>query len=635
MMNNMANELNRAQQEAVEHRGSPLLILAGAGSGKTKTLTTRAASLVERKEAQPEEVLLVTFTNKAAGEMKERIRQMTGQELPYTGTFHSFAARLLRTRGQERGIDPGFVIYDAGEAEELVKEILSELELDPKRFKPRAIAQAISSVKQELVNPSEYAGMARGVFQEATARVYGEYSRRLKRYLALDFDDLLGEAVALLEESERVREEQQEKFVEILVDEYQDTNLAQYRLTKLLAESRKRLTVVGDASQSIYKWRGADYRNLTRLRRDFPNLTEIRLEENYRSTETILGAATAVIEHNNGHPILKLYTQRKGGEPIELVAGTSAEDEAAQVGRKVGELTIQGYDLKEIAILYRTNAQSRALEEMLIRAGIPYVLVGGTKFYERKEVKDVLAYLKILHNPEDGVNRARAEKLGKRRLAELTAKREQIIGEVKNAQEVVELVLATTQYLSRFDEEVEEERTRIENVRELVAVAREFGSLGEFLENVALVQAEYYAGEKKRPRGKEREEAVTLMTLHASKGTEYRAVFLVGMEEGLFPHSRSLTDKEEMEEERRLMYVGITRAKERLYLSYAKRRWSWGGSSEQRMSRFVEEIPQELVVGREQTSRVGAGVKLEELSNKQLEQFLAGEIAVEELLSIE
>lgn len=626
--------LNEQQMAAVTHAGSPLLILAGAGSGKTRTLTARAIHMIEEGRAEPEEVLLVTFTNKAAGEMKARVAKVTGRELPNAGTFHSMAARMLRRRGREIGIEPSFVIYDAGDQEDLVKEILAELEADTKRFRPRGVVAGISQVKQELMSPTMYKDMARGMWQEMVAKVYMEYQRRMRAYTALDFDDLLTETVKLLMESKVTREQYQELYKEVMVDEYQDTNTAQYALTKLLAGGHRRLSVVGDASQSIYKFRGADYRNLTRLRKDYPELTEIRLEQNYRSTQTILDAAHCVIANNKSHPILKLYTKEASGERVKLLEAYSASDEAARVGAEIERLRGEGYEWSEIAILYRTNAQSRAFEEMMIRAGMPYVLVGGTKFYERKEVKDVLSYLRVMLNPEDGVSYKRAEKLGKRRLVSLIEGREELMAKEPTAEAVLEYVLTATKYLDKYDEGVEEELSRIENVRELAAVAAEFGSLPAFLENVALVQAEYYADEK----AKKEKEAITLMTLHAAKGLEFRAVFLVGLEEGLFPHSRSMTDNEEMEEERRLMYVGITRAKERLYMSYAKKRVVWGASGPQMRSRFIDEIDTNLMsIAYQQQVEPAmtkkSGIKIEALSDETLEEFLSGELSVEELLS--
>ena len=640
----------------MEHSGTPLLILAGAGSGKTKTLTAKATHMVKQGLAQPDEILLVTFTNKAAGEMRERVNKAAGTTLPNVGTFHSMSSKILRKSGHVIGINPGYVIYDAGDQQDLIKAILVDRKIDPKRYKPRALAAAISGTKQELLSPGDYDGIAMGMFQEVVAEVYREYQKRLGEYSALDFDDLMTQTVRLLRESPETLARYQEQFKEIMVDEYQDTNTAQYILTKLLSGNNRRLTVVGDASQSIYKWRGADYRNLMKLRKDYSDLTEIRLEQNYRSTQTILSAATSVITNNKSHPILKLFTDLGEGEKIRVIEGYSAQDEAAKVENEIQNLNLDGYAWEEIAILYRTNAQSRAFEEMFVRSGIPYILVGGTKFYERKEVKDVLAYIRVMLNPDDKVSYRRAEKNGKRRLASIMLDRDEYMendpsagsGQGHSAEQILEHVLEKTKYLDKFDEEVEEELARIENVRELQAVASEFSTLPEFLENVALVQAECYADEKV----KRSKQAVTLMTLHAAKGLEFRAVFMVGLEEGLFPHSRALEDKSEMEEERRLMYVGITRAKEKLFLSYATNRMIWGKSGLQMKSRFIEEIDSQLITATFSSAPVSqyssrnarkwkvpemktkkTGIRIDALGDETLESFLSGDLSVDELLS--
>ncbi|MFH2019452.1 MAG: UvrD-helicase domain-containing protein [bacterium] len=646
------SELNEAQRRAVEHTGSPLLILAGAGSGKTKALTYKAAHLVDTGKATPEQILLVTFTNKAAEEMRKRVEGVAGVRLPNVGTFHSMSARILRRDGQEIGISPEFVIYDASDQEDLVKTIVREREIDEKRFRPKAVLSSISEAKQEMLDPLKYNSLARGPFQEVVSAVYGEYQKRLKQYNALDFEDLLFKTVELWQKRKDILEKYREIFRHVFVDEYQDTNTTQYTLTKLIVGPRRQLTVVGDASQSIYKWRGADYRNILKLKQDYADLTEIRLEQNYRSTQTILDAAHNVINNNKSHPILALWTETGQGEKIKLIEAYSASDEAKRVTLEIGELRNSGYKWEEIVILYRTNAQSRALEEGLIRQSIPYVLVGGTKFYERKEVKDVLAYLRVMLNPEDEVSRKRAEKAGKRRLANLLVIRETFETSKHTTGEILDKILTETKYLEKYDEEVEEDFVRIENVKELLAVASEFPNLSEFLENVALVQSEYYAGEKAKSRKDKntKTDAITLMTLHAAKGLEFRAVFLVGLEEGLFPHSRSMADKEEMEEERRLAYVGITRAKERLYLTYAKQRMVWGTGGAQIRSRFIDEIDASLmdiqlspIIGLRkneagldwiqagiQTKR--SGIRIDALTDSTLESFLSGELSVEELL---
>ena len=655
-MDDMANyldELNEDQRSAVEYAGSPLLIMAGAGSGKTKTLTYKAAHLIDSGTITPEQLLMVTFTNKAAGEMRERLSKIIGAKIPNVGTFHSMSARILRREAQEAGLSRDFVIYDDSDQESLVKEISSNLEIDPKRFRSRSIMSTISSAKQEMVTPESYQSMAHGPFQEVAAQVYLAYQKQLKTYGAVDFDDLLNLCVKLFQENKTVLTKYQEMFRYIFVDEYQDTNTTQYLFTTLLANKYKQLTVVGDASQSIYRWRGADYRNMAKLKKDYPNLHEIKLSRNYRSTQNILDAATQVIGNNKNHPILSLWTESGAGEKISLITAYSGSDEAKRIVEEIQQLicgSTQGSTptYNDIALLYRTNAQSRSIEEGFIRAGIPYVLIGGTKFYERKEIKDLLAYLRIVLNPNDGISYKRAEKLGKRKLAQVLNIPHEMDGEAATPSELLDKVIENSQYMNQFDSEIEEDLSRIENIKELQAVASEFGNLTDFLENVALVQSEYYEGEKK-----DHKNAVTLMTLHAAKGLEFPIVFLVGLEEGLFPHSRSLMEIEEMEEERRLAYVGITRAKIKLYLSWAKQRTIWGSAGIQNRSRFIDEIDPALIEdivlssraqsrptcrqGRDPSISVGmtkkSGIKINALSDSTLEDFLSGNMSVEELLN--
>ena len=492
-MNNYLDELNKDQRLAAEHTGTPLLIMAGAGSGKTKTLTYKAAYLIHSGVIRPEELLMVTFTNKAAGEMRERVEKVAGVRLPNVGTFHSMSAKILRREATSAGLSRDFVIYDDGDQEDLVKEILTTLQLDPKRFKPRAVMSAISQAKQEQVTPDLYKGMARGPFQETVAKVYEGYQKRLKEYGAVDFDDLLSLTVKLWQDNPDILNKYQEMFKYIFVDEYQDTNTVQYLFTTLLAKKYKQLTVVGDASQSIYRWRGADYRNMAKLKNEYPNLTEIRLSRNYRSTQNILDAAHSVIGNNKNHPILSLWTEAGAGEKIIMIEAYSGADEAARITSELVKLHAD-HEWNEMALLYRTNAQSRSIEESFVRSGIPYVLFGGTKFYERKEIKDLLAYLRIILNPNDGVSYKRAEKLGKRKLMQvLNIPHEMdVVGSMPA--EVLEKVLVNTNFLAQFDEEVEDDVSRMENVKELQSVATEFNNLPEFLENVALVQAEYYEG---------------------------------------------------------------------------------------------------------------------------------------------
>lgn len=666
------DELNTEQRSAVEHSGTPLLIMAGAGSGKTKTLTYKAAYLIHSKTITPDQLLMVTFTNKAAHEMKERLLKVVGSRVPNVGTFHSMSARILRRDAEAAGLSRDFVIYDDGDQEALVKEISGNLELDPKRFKARSIMSAISSAKQEMVSPENYKSMAHGQFQEITAEVYLKYQKQLKAYGAVDFDDLLNLTVKLFQENPVILEKYQDLFRYIFVDEYQDTNTTQYLFTTLLARKYKQLTVVGDASQSIYRWRGADYRNMQKLKKEYSNITEIRLSRNYRSTQNILDAAYNVIENNKNHPILSLWTEEGPGEKITLIEAYSGTDEASRITQELSKLH-ETHPWSDVALLYRTNAQSRSIEEGFIRSGIPYVLIGGTKFYERKEIKDLLSYLRVVLNPEDMISYRRVEKLGKRKLAQVLNIPHEMDTEAAAPSELLEKVIESSAYLQQFDEEIEEELARIENIKELQSVASEFTSLPEFLENIALVQSEYSTGEKLN----ENKDFVTLMTLHAAKGLEFPIVFLIGMEEGLFPHSRSLMEPEDMEEERRLAYVGITRAKYKLYMSWAKQRVVWGTVGVQSRSRFIDEIKPELFEYSKSTSSErtspkyssenmfapgksdddkfwrehppslwrasdghgGAyktkesGIKISSLSDNTLDDFLSGNMSVEELLN--
>ncbi|MBP9670054.1 UvrD-helicase domain-containing protein [Candidatus Woesebacteria bacterium] len=652
------DELNEEQLVAVKHTGSPLLIMAGAGSGKTKTLTYKAAYLIHSGVITPEQLLMVTFTNKAAGEMKVRLLKVVGKRVPNVGTFHSMSARILRRDAEAAGLSRDFVIYDDGDQEALVKEIMVTLQLDPKRYKPRSIMAMISSSKQELVTPEQYKSMAHGPFQEAAAEVYLKYQKQLKAYGAVDFDDLLSLTVKLFQENPAILEKYQDMFRYIFVDEYQDTNTSQYLFTTLLARKYKQLTVVGDASQSIYRWRGADYRNMTKLKKEYPNLTELQLSRNYRSTQNILDAAYGVIGNNKNHPILSLWTETGAGEKITLMTTNSGSDEASRIIDELNKLHLT-HQWSDMALLYRTNAQSRSIEEGFIRAGIPYVLVGGTKFYERKEIKDLLSYLRVVLNPEDGISMRRVEKLGKRKLAQVMNIPHEMDVQAATPSELLEKVIESSQYMQQFDEEVEEELSRIENIKELQSVASEFTNLAEFLENISLVQSEYSTGEKTDVQNNDH---VTLMTLHSAKGLEFPIVFLIGMEEGLFPHSRSLMEIEEMEEERRLAYVGITRAKHKLYMSWAKQRIVWGNVGSQNRSRFIDEVPSELFEYSESvTTRVqmfsgdvgsmkkddekfwrehGAqlktkksGIKIDSLSDSTLDDFLSGNMSVEDLLN--
>lgn len=580
-------QLNPAQQEAVTYGDGPLLILAGAGSGKTRALTHRAAFLIKEKRISPENILLVTFTNKAANEMKTRLAKLIGRVPPFTSTFHSFCARVLRKDGREIGIPPNFTIYDEKDQLDAIKLAMNKIDISTTQFKPISILNTISQAKNELISALEYPQYARGHFQTTVARVYLTYRRLLKEYEALDFDDLLLETVWLFQKAKPVLAKYQNQFRYLLVDEYQDTNHAQYELTRQLANKWRNLCVVGDAAQSIYGWRGADYRNLNNLQKDFPDLKIINLEENYRSTQTILKAANEVIRKNTGHPVLKLWTKKKAGDKISLYQARSENDEAAFIINQIVKL---GKPFFDFAILYRTNAQSRVIEEAFLHAGLPYLLVGGVRFYERKEIKDCLAYLRLLANPKDTVAYQRIEKIGKRRLAKFLKFAEKF--KPQPTIKVLDKVLKATDYLDLYNPDNEADLARLENIKELRSVATEFPDLNQFLENVALVQQEYLPD---HPKTKGRKKAVTLMTTHAAKGTEFPIVFMIGMEEGLFPHSRSMMEKEEIEEERRLCYVGLTRAKEKLFLSYSPRRLYFGKRTSRPLSRFVDDIPKELI----------------------------------------
>lgn len=603
MRNSLLNDLNDAQQKAVVHTEGPVLILAGAGSGKTRVLTYRVAYLIAEKQISPHNILMVTFTNKAANEMKDRIVRLVSKtqstspqraDLPYAGTFHALCAKILRIDGHAIGIPNSFVIYDEQDQLDAVRDIMKKLDISAKSFHPASVLHTISEAKNELISATEYPQYARGYFQETVARVYLEYQKYLHENGALDFDDLLVKTVQLFEKHPDILGKYQEKYHYILVDEYQDTNKAQYVLTKLLSDRWHNICVVGDASQSIYRWRGADFRNITNFKRDFPAVAEFHLEQNYRSTQMILDAAYGVISKNTTHPILRLWTEKHTGEKIKLYEARNEQDEATFIVQTILQWS---RPFTDFAVLYRTNAQSRVLEEAFLHAGIPYALVGGTRFYERKEIKDVLAYLRLLSNPKDAVSYKRIEKLGKTRLKQFLDFAQDIARDHTlvsyTTLELMDRALDTTHYLDLYNANVEEEAYRLENIKELRSVATEFPVLIEFLETVALVEQEYYP-DRLRNRDAKRA-AVTLMTLHAAKGLEFPFVFLVGMEEGLFPHSRSLMDKEELEEERRLCYVGITRAKEKVYLSYANRRLYFGTRTQNMVSRFIVDIPEHVL----------------------------------------
>jgi len=589
--------LNQQQKEAVTYNGGPLMVLAGAGSGKTKVLTHRVAYFISKGLIKPENALLLTFTNKAANEMKERIFKLTEGNSPTTGTFHSFCAKILRIDGEHIGIPKNFIIYDDSDQKEEVKEIMERLNISTDQYNPASILNGIGEAKNQMLSPAEYINFVRGEWQEVAAKVYIEYERALKEIGALDFDDLLIKTVTLFKEIPEVLQKWQNRLTHIFVDEWQDTNKIQYALTKLLVGKGNNITAVGDASQSIYSWRGADYRNINNLTRDYPNVKVVNLEQNYRSTQNILDAANLVISKNTGHPILKLWTEKEKGSRIKLYTARNGFDEADFVVSTINELMLNSVKYSDIAILYRTNAQSRVLEEAFLHAGIPYVLVGGVKFYDRKEIKDVLGFIRYIVNSKDTVSKKRIEKIGKRRFEKLENFRtENPDLEGLTTLDILDVVIQKTDYLALFQKETEENLTRLENLKELRSVATEFPDINEFLENVALVEASQDSNKRVIPNS-QLKDCVTLMTLHAAKGLEFPIVFIVGMEEGLFPHSRSLMDSGQMEEERRLAYVGITRAKDQLFLTYANSRLYFGERISNPPSRFITDIPENLLEG--------------------------------------
>lgn len=597
----LLNDLNPSQQTAVRHTDGAVLVFAGAGSGKTRVLTCRVAYLIDQKHVDPHQILMLTFTNKAANEMKNRIQHLltnnheriTNNSLPFAGTFHSLCVKILRRDGKEIGISPDFLIYDSEDQIDAIKQVMKSLGVSVKNFNPGAVLHTISQAKNELIGPHEYPQYARGLFQETVARIYIAYQKLLYNNAALDFDDLLMDTVKLFEKSSTTLGRYQEQYHYILVDEYQDTNRAQYTITKLLSGRWHNLSVVGDASQSIYRWRGADFRNIVNFKTDFPNATVYNLEQNYRSTQTILDAAFGVISKNTSHPILKLWTEKTAGDKITLYEARTEHDEATFLATTILQ---SSRPFTDFSVLYRTNAQSRVIEEAFLHAGIPYVLVGGTRFYERKEIKDVLGYLRLLANPKDTVSVNRIEKLGKGRMERFVTFSDGITKDAKlvdlTTLELLDRVLEVTDYLSLYNANVEEEASRLENIKELRSVATQFPVLREFLETVALVEQEYSPKKQRESGNDASRDTVTLMTLHAAKGLEFPIVFMVGMEEGLFPHSRSVMDREELEEERRLCYVGITRAKERLYMTYANRRLFFGTRTQNMISRFLADIPE-------------------------------------------
>jgi DNA helicase-2/ATP-dependent DNA helicase PcrA len=617
----------------VETTEGPLLIQAGAGSGKTKTLTHRIAYLIAAKRATPYNILAVTFTNKAAKEMRERVAQLLGQSadnrsfMPYMGTFHGICVRLLRQDGEHIGVPRSFVIFDESDRQSAVKQAAKQLMIDDKAFPPRVLAGFISSAKNEMLTADEYRASANSPAQQAAAQVFPRYERVLKEAGALDFDDLINQTVRMLESRPEVRRKWQQQFRYIMIDEYQDTNAAQYKLVNLLTNENRNIAVVGDDWQSIYSWRGADFRNILNFERDYKDCTVIKLEQNYRSTKHILDAAHAVISKNQQRSDKQLWTEAAGGLPVQLVPVHNERAEAEAVIRRVQNAVDAGHRrYRDYAVLYRTNAQSRSVEEAFVHYGIPYRIVGGQRFYDRKEIKDVIAYLRLIFQPEDRVSFERIVNVPARgvgakslqnffewrrangltlyeavtevaRCDSLTPKARTALGELGNilasvrrllddasVSGVIDSLLRRIDYLHYLDDGTPQGETRQENVKELLSVAREYQDVGleGFLEEVSLVSdldsADFGS------------DAVTLMTLHAAKGLEFPVVFMAGMEESIFPHSRALYDQSEMEEERRLCYVGMTRARQELYMLYATSRLLYGGVQHNPPSRFLAEI---------------------------------------------
>ena len=596
-------ELNSEQLPAVEQVDGPIIILAGAGSGKTRVLVYKVLYLVLEKQIKPDNILRVTFTNKAAGEMKERIHKKL-QSLsvkistpPSVGTFHSLCAKILRVDGIHIDIPHEYQIFDTEDQVSVIKQALEKLDISPKNAKPKSILHTISQAKNQLIDATTYSSIARGYFQKIAASVYSTYQELMKEQHALDFDDLILATIRLFKERPEILEKYQDKFKYILVDEYQDTNHAQFVLTKLLASKHHNICIVGDFSQSIYSFRGADFRNLEKFKNQYPNFKEFALSQNYRSTQNILSAATSIISNNSSHPILSLWTKNLDGDMVEVVQLENEHEEAEfiiqQILRK--KKFDPSFSFSSVAVLYRMNAQSRSLEETFLHYGIPYTLVGGTSFYQRREVKDLISYLSYYYNPTNKVAYERIEKIGKRRLAQFLELIESLKYEGRfesiSTIELLDLALKKTSYLELYDETDPEDKTRLENIKELRSVAIEFPTLASFLENIALVQAE------STPDGKivDKKDTVTFMTIHAAKGLEYKMVFLIGMEEGLFPNNQSLLSSDEIEEERRLCYVGVTRAEDKLFLLCTKRRLFFGQAVQNPVSRFIYELPESIL----------------------------------------
>ncbi len=633
VLEDLLTGLNSEQQKAVETTEGPLLIQAGAGSGKTKTLTHRIAYIIASHKATPFNILAVTFTNKAAGEMRERVAQLLGQSadnrsfMPYMGTFHSICVRLLRQDGEHIGIPRNFVIFDESDRQSAVKQASKQLHIDEKAFPAKVISNLISSAKNDLIDAQEYAGHANSPAQKAAAQVFPIYQQILRDTNALDFDDLIARTVSLLQTQKEIRDKWQQQFKYIMIDEYQDTNAAQYKLVKLLTNENKNIAVVGDDFQSIYSWRGADFRNILNFEKDYPGCTVIKLEQNYRSTKNILDAAQAVIMNNTMRSDKKLWTDAGAGTPVQVIPVGNERAEGEAIVRRIRTaVDVGARKYSDFAVLYRTNAQSRSVEETFMHYSIPYRIVGGQRFYDRKEIKDIVAYLRLIYQPEDRVSFERIVNVPTRgvgaksvqnffewqaqsglsfaqafaqvsQCSTLTGKAQKAMIELsdmfQNLREIIEetplhalldSLVRRIDYLNYLNDGTPQGESRKENVQELIGVTQSYQEVGiaGFLEEVSLISDLDGMDNSSN--------VVTLMTLHAAKGLEFPAVFMTGMEETIFPHSRALYDQHEMEEERRLCYVGMTRAREELYLLHASGRLLYGGIQHNPPSRFLSEI---------------------------------------------
>jgi DNA helicase II / ATP-dependent DNA helicase PcrA len=656
------DHLNPEQKVAVQHTEGPLLVFAGAGSGKTMVITSRIANLIANHNVLPSEILAVTFTKKAAEEMKERVEKIIGElqittdDRPTIGTFHSLGAMIMRQHGSKIGLDSNFTIYDSKDSESLIKEIMLDEGIDTKQFKPKIIQFMIGAAKNDLINADNYLLENPGYVEEFVDKVYRQYETQLKNLNSVDFADLLFLTHRILNEFPEILEQYQNKYKYILVDEYQDTNTVQYEIIRSLSAKKNNLCVVGDDDQSIYKWRGADVRKIIAFEKDFDKVEVVKLEQNYRSVGNVIEAATSVITRNNERVDKKLWTSKESGDPITVYQARDEKGEAQFVVDEIYDLQRRGYNLGDVAVLYRTNFQSRVIEEAMLSEGIPYKLVGGYRFYERKEIKDVLSYARFINNPKDDVSLFRilnvpARKMGPKSIGNLVQiarplglsvgkfmiiaycllypGHEEILKEFEqpqidsvdgvldsvnkfnnvislfgamyadtkgwNAVDIISHIVKRVGYEEYTNDGTDAGHSRIENIEELKNVANAYvekhgeKSLSKFLQDITLIENEQDKNARDAKSG-----AVTLMTLHSSKGLEFPCVFMVGMVEGVMPHSRSFTDESELEEERRLAYVGITRAKEKLWLTFPEARNTRGGFENQIPSRFLTEIPQDI-----------------------------------------